>query len=318
MPSPTISQAHIDYGLTDLSVAYFQETPPFSDMIFPRVTVDKQTNKFFKWNKGDFWRDDAQPHAPGDDYTQTKLSLTTDTYSADEFAVEYAIPDQIRSNADASLRLEQTATRVVTDRLKIRKDRAFTSEFLTTGVWGTDLVGTTNFVKFSDVTSDPSAVIQAQLEAILNATGDTQQLRYVLLMGSDVRSYLVNHPDAIERIKYTTTADIRQVDNSLAAWLGVDQIVVARRRYTTSQEGATDTFAPVVSDKMLLVAVPANPGLETPSAGYTFEWNEAGQGPMYVEQYRWDKTKSDIVRGITYFDQKLVAAELGVYFSDVL
>jgi hypothetical protein len=318
MPSPTITQVHTNYPLTDLSVAYFQESPPFSDMVFPRVAVDKRSNVFYRWKKEDLWRDDAQPHAPGDPYTMTRLALDTDSYLCNEFGVEYPIADQIRSNADASLRLETVATRVVADRLKVRKDRAFAADFLKTGVWGTDKVGTTDFVKWSDVTSDPAANIQSYLETILNATGDGLSLRYVLLVGSDVRSYLVNHPDAQERIKYTEKADIRTVDGFLSSWLGVDDFVVARRRYTTSAEGATASYGAIVSDQALLVAVPTNPGLETPSAGYTFEWNESGRGPMYVEQYRRDEIKSDIVRGITYFDQKLVASDLGVYLSDVL
>jgi hypothetical protein len=319
MPSPTISQVHANFPLTDLSVAYFQESPPFSDMIFPRVTVDYPTNSFYKWNKDDFWRDDAQPHAPGDDYTQTKLTLTTDTYSVDEYGVEYAIPVQIGAAADRVLRLEQTGTRVVTDRLKVRKDRAFAADFLKTGVWATDKTGTADFVKWSDVTSDPSAVTQSAIETVLSATGDTEALRYVLLIGSDVRSYLVNHPDAQERIKYVEKADVRTVDGFLAAWLGVDDLVVARRRYTTSAEGAaTATFGAIVSDQALLVAVPTSPGIETPSAGYTFEWNEAGSGPMLVEKYYREENRSDIVRGITWFDQKLVASDLGVYFNDVL
>ena len=325
MPSPTSGDLHIDYALTDLSVAYFQENPPISDLMFPRVTVDHRSNKYFLWNKGDFWRDDAALHAPGDDYETTKLSLDSNqTYFCDEYGIEYPLADQILANEDAAVDLAQTATRVVTSRLQTRKDRAFANDFLKTTVWGTDITGVASAptsgqtLQWNDATSDPASDLQTALDTIMQATGDIPNLTYRLLIGATVRAALVNHPDAIDRIKYTERADVKAVDGVLGAWLGVDDLVVARRMYTTSAEGATDAFARIVGKVALLVAVPTSPGLNIPSAGYTFQWNEAGRGPMYVERYRWEKTKSDIVRGITYFDQKAVATSLGYFFTSVV
>src|SRR4051812_27637503 len=99
MAAPTASDVHVDYALSDLSVAYLQEKPPISDLIFPRVTVDFQSNKYFLWNKGDFMRDGAQKRAPGARAAQIKLSLdTSQTYYADQFAAEYPIADEIVAN----------------------------------------------------------------------------------------------------------------------------------------------------------------------------------------------------------------------------
>lgn len=317
MPSPTGSQVHVDAALTQLSIAYFQEKPPFSDLIFPRVTVDFRSDKYFEWNQADMFRDDAALHAAGADYDQIKLGISSsNSYYADEYALEYPIPDQIVANEDAAVQLRETGTRTVTAKLNLKKDRKFAADFVKTGVWATDKTGGTDFTKWSDATSDPAGDLQAGLEALLNATGDIEGMHYKLLIGSTVRSYLVNHPDAIDRIKYTEKANIAAVDGILSGWLGVDELIVARRRYTTSAEGAaTATFGAVVGASALLVAVPDGPGIGVPSAGYTFEWSEGGRGPMYVESYRWDKTKSDILRGITYFDQKSVATPLGYFFA---
>jgi hypothetical protein len=324
MPVPTANAVHIDYALSDLSVAYLQEKPPISDLIFPRVSVDHQSNKYFLWNKGDFLRDDAQKRAPGADFAQTKIGLTTDSYYCDQFGLEYPVYDEIVANEDASVRLKQNATRVLTSRLNMKKDRAFAADFLTTSVWGTDITGVaaapgaSQTLQWNDATSDPAGDLQAAMEALLNATGDIEGLRYKLLIGSAVRAALVNHPDAIDRVKYTEKADVAAVDGVLGAWLGVDDLIVGRRRYTTSVENQTDTFAAVFGKVALLVAVPDAPGLETPSAGYTFEWSEPGKGPMYVEQYRWEKTKADMVRAVTYFDQKAVASALGYFFTSIV
>lgn len=324
MPSPTASQVHVDYALSDLSVAYLQEKPPISDLIFPRVTVDHQSNKYFLWNKGDFMRDNAQKRAPGTRAAQIKLGLTTDNYFADQYAEEYPVPDEVVANEDAAIQLKQTGTRVITSQIGIRKDRAFAADFCKTGVWGTDITGVaaapgaSQTLQWNDATSDPATDIQTAMETILNATGDIDGLTYKLLIGSSVRASLRNHPDAIDRIKYVEKADVSAVDAIMSAWLGVDTLLVGRRRYTTSIEDQTDTFAAVFGKIALLVAVPDAPGLNVPSAGYTFEWSEPGRGPMYVEEYRWEENKEDRIRGITYFDQKAVATPLGYFFASII
>jgi len=319
MGLPTYNDVHIDRALTDLSVAYFQEAPPVSSRLFLPVSVDNKTDKYWIWDKADFWRDDMKIRAPGTKFVRIGMRLSTDSFSCDEYAEEYPIPDENAGNADAVIRLSQTGTRLLTSRIGLRKDRAFATDFMKTGVWGTDLVGTSGFTKWSDATSDPSGNVLTAAEAILNALGDTYEeagMRLVALCGSIVVNRLKNHPDAIDRIKYTQAATPAAVNQTLAAWLGLDELVVGRRRYTTSAEGATDAYAPVFDDDMLVVAVPSAPSPETPAAGYTFAWNEGGRGDMYVEQYRDETVKSDIVRAVTHFDQKLVASTLGYFFSD--
>lgn len=325
MATPTARDVHIDYALSDLSIAYLQEKPPYSDLVFPRVNVGKQSNKYFIWNKGDFMRDTAQKRAAGADFAEIRLTLDSPgLYYADQYALEYPVPDEIVANEDAAIRLKQTGTRVITSQINLRKDAAFATDFLTTSVWGTDITGVSSApggsqtLQWNDATSDPATDLQTALEALLNATGDIEGLRMKLLIGSAVRASLVNHPDAIDRIKYVEKADVKAVDAILGSWLGVDELIVARRRKTTSVEGQTDTFAAVVGKVGLLVAVPESPALETPSAGYTFEWNEGGKGVMVIEEYRWEKNKEDRIRGYTYFDQKAVATSLGYFFTSIV
>lgn len=319
MPLPTQRDVHIDAGLSDLSIAWFQERPPFSDMVFPRVPVSKATDKYFIWDQSDFWRDEARKRAPGDKFARIGARLSSDNYSTDQYALEQQVPDEVDANADRVLNLKQTATRNVTSKLILKKDLAFATDFMTTSVWGTDLVGTTNFVKWNDATSDPSGDILNAIQTLSDAIGDVEGMRFVGLTGSIVQTRLQNHPDAIDRIKYTQAATPAAVRGTIATWLGLDELIVVRRRYTTSEEGAaTATYAYVIDDDLLIVAVPENPGLDTPSAGYTFAWDEGGRGDFYVEDYRDETVKSDIIRGVTHFDQKKVAAALGYFFSDAV
>lgn len=317
MPLPSQNDVHVDVALSDLSVAYFQERPPVSDLVFPRVRVDNVTGKYWIWDQSDFWRDEARIRAAGDKFARIGQRLSTDTYSTDEYALEQVIPDEVNANADRIINLKQTATRNVTSKLILKKDTKFAADFMITGVWGTDKTGTTDFVKWNDATSDPAGDVSIAIQALSDAIGDTGGMKFVGVTGSIVQARLQNHPDAIERIKYTQVAAPGAVRSLIAQWLGLDELHVVRRRSTSSVEGAaTATYAYVIDDDLLIVAVPEAAGMDTPSAGLTFEWDEGGRGPMYVEDYRDETIKSDVIRGVTHFDQKKVAASLGYFFAD--
>lgn len=323
MPSPSSTDVRIDQALTDLSIAYRQESPAASDIVFPIVRVTSQSGKYFVWDKADLWRNNARMRAPGDKFARIKLTLSNDSYSVDQYAEEYQIPDETARNAGGAVDLEETGTRVIMDNLLLAKDISFATNYMTTGVWGTDLTGVAaapgagQFLQWTDAASDPSGDVLTARRTVQQAVGSAMGIRFIGVTGQIVESALLNHPDAIDRIKYTQAATVNNVRQTLAAWLGLDQLVVVDRQYTTSGEGVTDAFSPVVDDDFLVVAVPTAPGLNVASPGYTFAWDD-GNGDTYTETYRDESVKSDILRGITYYDLKLTVAAMGYFFSNAV
>src|SRR3990172_10879137 len=67
MPTnPTPSDLHVDVPLTNLSIAYFQDESKYiADKVFGNIPVQKQSDLFWRYNKGDWFRSDAQKRAPG-------------------------------------------------------------------------------------------------------------------------------------------------------------------------------------------------------------------------------------------------------------
>ena len=60
MSMPTIRDVRpVNEFLSNLSVAYRQDTPAVSDIVFPRVSVSMQSGSYFVWDKADTWRPDA-------------------------------------------------------------------------------------------------------------------------------------------------------------------------------------------------------------------------------------------------------------------
>ncbi|NBO09074.1 MAG: hypothetical protein EBV30_06965, partial [Actinobacteria bacterium] len=65
MAQPTSGDVHVDAILTNISVAYIQEQAAYvASRIFPTVPVEKQSDKYFIYTKGDWFRDEAQLRAP--------------------------------------------------------------------------------------------------------------------------------------------------------------------------------------------------------------------------------------------------------------
>ena len=65
MAQPTPSDVHVDAILTNISVAYIQDQNYFiANKVFPSIPVEKQSDKYFKYTKGDWFRDEAAVRAP--------------------------------------------------------------------------------------------------------------------------------------------------------------------------------------------------------------------------------------------------------------
>ena len=86
----------------------------------------------------------------------------------------------------------------------------------------------------------------------------------------------------------------------------------------TAAEGVANAHTFIGGKNAMLCHVARNPGLLTPSCAYTFSWTGylgAGAEGNRIKRYRWEIISSDIVELEMAFDQKLVAPELGYFFS---
>jgi hypothetical protein len=314
MPLPTISQVHVQSALTDLSIAYRQSTPAVSDLIFPRVSVNKQSNKYYVWNKGDMWRAEARTRAPASDFARVGIRVSTDNYNAIQYALEYLIADEIKANADAGIDIESTAAMYLVDQLNLQKDLDFAADFFTTSSgWASGTVGT---AWDTVTTGTPVTAIVGAVTTIRRALGGSNQHKIVGLGGAKIRSALLTSDQVRDRTKYVNAGTFAALEGALAGVLGLDELVFSDREYNTAKEGRAASYSPVFDNDFLVVAVPRNPGLSTPSAGYTFAWDENGKGDMYTEMYREENKKADVLRAVCYYDQKQTGTDLGVFFSN--
>lgn len=314
MALPTLSQVHVQSALTDLSVAYRQDAPAVSDLLFKRVNVNKSSNKYFVWDKGDMWRREAKKRAPGADFARIGMRLSTDSYSCDQYAIEYQVPDEIRANSDDAVDVEMTATMWLVDQLNLEKDLTFAADFFaSTSGW---TAGTVSTAWDTVATGTPVTNITNGVLAIRQALGASNQHDIIGLGGAKILAALLTSDQVRDRTKYVVAQTQDALVSSLAGVLGLNDLVINNRMYNTVKEKGAASYSAVFDNDFLIVAVPRSPGLNVPAAGYTFAWDEGGAGDMQVSLYRDEPKKQDVVRALCYYDQKQVGATLGVFFNN--
>lgn len=319
MPVP--GDLHIDRWLTDLSVAFIQDDRSFvADKVFPIVPVRKQSDKFIIFDRGSFWRNQMKERPLGGRADVADWSKTEGTYRCEELALAHKIDDRARANTDDPLNLDRAAALLLSQAVAINNDVTWASNFFTTSKWTTDRVGTTDFAKFDAATpGNPISVIDVEKETVQKLTA---VIPNTLVVGAALHRVFRNHADILERIKYTQRAIVDE--DLLASLFGIDNYMVARSVQNTAKEGQTDAFDWIVDEEaMLLCYVPPSPGLETPSAGYTFAWTGLLDGAAnamggVIQRGRDSFAHSDHIEIRTATDQQLISADLGVFFSDCL
>lgn len=315
MAQPAQGSVHVNRPLTMISVAYMQDQAEFiADRVFPVVPVEKQSDLYFTYTKNDWFRDEARPRAAGTESAGGGYGLSTTSYSAKVTAFHKDIPDQVRANEDAPLNSDRDATEFVTRRLMIRREIQWAADYFASSVWGTDLTPTN---LWSDYTaSDPIGDVRTGIRTIKVNTGFTPN---TLTLGYDVFIKLIDHPDIVDRYKYTNSEVITEA--MLARLFGVQRVLVAGGVKATNVEGETAAMAFINGKHALLTYSAPRPSILTPSAGYIFSWKGVSSGNGFTvgtKKFRMEHLEVDRIEGQIAFDNKVVATDLGYFFASVV
>ena len=333
MPLPGLSDVHVNIPLTNLSEAIIQAEDRFiEDEVFPVVPVSNKSDLYYIYRYGDFYRSDAQTRALATETPGVGYALQTDTYVCTPWGVHFDVDDQIRANADSVLDMDMAATRRCILDLLIRRETDWASNFFSTGLWTGSSTATdiTPAATWDLVNSTPIEDVRAQTYAVLQATGLDPN---VFVAGALTHKRLLDHPDVIDRIKYTQRGIVSE--DLLAAFFEVDKYLVLKAVVNTAAEraaqpktGTTTTGGPAPSmsfiaggKNALLVYSPSSPGLMVPAAGYNFAWTGYLGANAYggtVRKFRMEWLRSDRIEAEIAFSHKLVAGILGAFFSNAV
>jgi len=328
MPNPNRSDLHVDSLLTNVSVAVLQKETTFvANRVFAPVPVTKQSDLYAVYNAGDFHRDDMQVRAPGTESAGGGYRIDLNNrFFCQVYALHKDIADQERDNADPVFQLNRDATIYLALKAQIKKERVFAGRYITTGVWGTDLIGVPSppigpnqFLQWNDANSTPIEDIRGAITTI----AETGLEPNMLILGRTVYDKLIDHPEIVDRVKYGTQSGekISTVNiQELAKLFRIQQVLVMSAVVNTAAEGQPTVNSFINSNNALLAYTTPTPGRLVPSAGYDFQWRGLYRGinGQRIKNFRLEWLDSDRIEIEQAFDLKVVAPSLGVFFSNAV
>lgn len=331
MPSASNIQGvlHVDQFLTDYSVSWVQDQANFvSTVATSIIPVQKSSDKYVTYDRGYFWRDDVAPRPLGGTPVQTGYKISSQNYNAEEYALEHFIDDRQRTNADAPINLELNATRLLTQKHMIKRDRVWATKFFQPSVWTNEYdgvasgVGSDEFLQWNDANSTPIEDVDTFKVEMMRKTGFKPN---TLVLGADVYTKLRSNPDIRDVLKYTGYGDRALGSlNALAQIFEVDNVRVAAGVYNAAAEGAADDFQFITDTKSAWLGyIDPNPSLDSPTAIATFAWTGLIPGVTnalggVIERSREDRAHSDFFQARQAWAMEQVSADLGIFLHDAV
>lgn len=330
----TPSAVHIDQPLTNITIAFLQNSTSFiADRVFPNVPVSKKTDKYYEYDREHFNRTgQVQERAPRTMSPRVGMAVSSDSYTAKVYSISTDFDFETLANEDAALDIRAAGAQMLTHQLLIDREIKWADSFFKASVWSTDYTGvagtpTTGQVKqWSDYTaSTPIVDVTTAMRTVQLKSGGFKP--NVMVVGKEVRDVLVNHPDILDRLNggATVTNTALVTDAKLAEIFGVEEFLVMESVKNTAKEGDAESNSFIGGKSAALYYRPRSAGLMVPSAGYTFTWNELDNASGYgidIRSYTGDFLRvqgiAEMLEANMAYAHKVVAAEMGAFFATIV
>lgn len=310
MPDP--ANVHIDAVLTNLAIHYLN--PAFvAPEFLPIIPVVKESDKYYKFGKEEL-RDIDSLRAVGAEAKEVDWDVSSETYSAEEYALKKLVPDRIVQNSDKPIRPKKTTTNKLMKWIGIGYEkRAQTLIQSRTNITR----GGTPSIKWdasSGVTIEKN--VDTAKESIRTNSGATANR---ILLSVPVKNVVKIDGTVRDLIRYTMPAASKLLtDGELPPVLWNLKTVIAGSIENTANEGQSDAIGDIWNDAVLVAYVDPDPSLETLTLGYTMRVKVNGKLDVVVKKWRVDKRDGEMIQVAVIQDEKIVAEECGYILTDVL
>jgi len=298
MPQPTQQMVHVDKAMSNVSIAY-SNAEYIGTKVFPAVQVGKETDEYFIYEKGDWFRDEATQRAPGQAPNVAGFNLSTCPYVCINYAIRTEVPDEVRDNADEPIQPNRDAVEFGTNLIELALERRIASLVTTVGGWANSTSPTT---QWGTDTSDPFTDIKTGVATVRNSIGKRPN---TIVMGAEVWDELMIHPDLVARAQYTILGGLLQPDQ-LGKLYNIPQVLIGESIYNTAGEDVTVSMSNIWGKNLWIGYVAPTATLKTATAGITIRWNA-----RQVNRHRIDDEYKTVFDVQEYTDEVRTASDAG-------
>jgi hypothetical protein len=219
--------------------------------------------------------------------------------------LQIAVADEELENVESPIAPYADATELVTGKVLLGRELAMQQLVTTASNYATgNTVTLSGTAQFNDyVNSNPIAIFRDAKRAF---HAKMFMEPNVAVIPYQVMSQLEDHPDFIERIKYSERGIL--TEEIIAAVLGIQTIIVPGAGINTANPGQTASIGYLWGKDILLAYVPARAGLRIPAFAYEFVHAIGGQ-TTNTERWREEPRVADVIRNRRRYDLKMVALD---------
>jgi len=302
----------------NVALGYFQEYVFDPFRVFPLVPVGQNSGYIAKYSKEDWVRigspDDyirmGATESAGDNYEVDKQPYVLYPRSFHDDVTESDVEDY-----DNPYDPVKDATLFVINRLELVFAQMFVDQFMTTGVWGTDLTGGVDFTKWSDTNSDPVSDVLTWKGDVKGVTGFEPNR---MAISNDV--YVALRSNSSVRSQLKVTDDKVITSGALKRLMDLEEIIVIDAVKTTAKKGQSATSSNtgfLTTGAALLVFAPTKPSKRIPSAGYHLV--KKGKKGLVTKPIPMPHLNNALrIEGTLYGQGIKLAADLGIYAGTVI
>lgn len=298
----------VDPALSNVSIKYTNDTF-IADQVLPMVKVAKQTGKYYVYDKANL-RIDRTERSAGSAAAEIDFGVApSGTFSCDDHALKGFVSDEVQDQADAALNPLVDETETVTEKLLLDRENNAATLLTSTAnlTQNTTLSGTSQWSDYQN--SDPIGDVRTARTTVHQ---NTFKKPNTLIMGKQVFDMLIEHPQIIERIKYSqlgiVTAEL------LARVFQVEQVIVGEAGSNTAVEGQTDSLSYIWGKNAIVAFIAPQVRLKMLTLGVTFTYST-----RIVKRWRDEDREGTYVRiGNDNYVQKIIAATAGYLIKNAI
>lgn len=301
MPRPTLRdvQPYLT-ALQNVSIGYRNPNYIYRE-VFPVVQVDEKSSYYWVFDKTHWQRERSGVRAPGTRAPRAGYTLSTASYVCLNDSLATPVPDEVVMNSQGALRPLINAANFVSDGLELAEEIRVANLITASANWASSTSPTTIW---SLDNSDPWGDIDAGTNVLVTSTGRAPN---TLVLGWNVWRHLRQHPDFLDRIKYTRPSG-RIEPEDLKSWFGFEKVLIGTAVKDTSLEGQSSSPTYVWGNTLWMGYVPDSPALEVPAAGYVLVWGEQNRK---MNRFYEEQEHQTIIESGWYVTQVVTASDSG-------
>ena len=294
-----------DIPLTNVSQAYYNDPAQFiAEQVAPAVMVPKKQFNIYTYGKEALKQVVDDTRTRFGETKQAQFSMTSKAFGP---LRGHELMDGIDFDQDvmteAPLDLEIDIVNNLSEMMALTKETAVATTLADTAklTINTTLSGTNQWSDYANSTpfEDLKTAAQQQRKNGLKPAN-------TLFMSYYTFSILQQHPDLIERVKYSNVASLTlELMQQLFGQFGINKILVSSAVYDSAAENLTASMNFVWGNHVWLAYITPTPGLRTVNGAYHFTLEQG----RYVDSWFEQKRKTKWIRNNDYYHAEVVGPE---------